>query len=253
VADDDHAQTALLQAQDEVEDLQIVAMVLAEMIASGELLSLAQPGAEPAIKPRLHLTGAALAEGIALGHVVLHEPRVVVTNVIADDPQKERTRLMAALETLQSDLDTMLERGDVEEIEVEGSPVRWLVLARDLPALTRARRAPANAQGTTLLSPFDSLLWYRGRVARLFGFDYRIECYTPEAKRRYGYFVLPILRRGALVGRLDAKAHRREGVFQVKALYLEPGVRPSAALAKDIAAAISESPSVLPLVFFSAS
>src|ERR1041384_7315372 len=79
-------------SEEEEEALQTTAMVLAEMIASGELLSLAQPGAEPAIKPRLHLTGAALAEGIALGHVVLHEPRVTVKNVIADDVPKELKR-----------------------------------------------------------------------------------------------------------------------------------------------------------------
>ena len=90
-------------------------MVLAEMIASGELLSLAQPGAEPAIKPRLHLTGAALAEGIALGHVVLHEPRVTVKNVIADDVQKELKRLDDSIAALRADLDLMLERRDVAD------------------------------------------------------------------------------------------------------------------------------------------
>src|SRR6186997_205478 len=99
--------------EEEEEALQTTAMVLAEMIASGELSAIAKPGLEPAVRRPLHLAGTALNDGIALGHVVLHEPRVVVTNVIADDPQKERTRLMAALETLQSDLDTMLERGDV--------------------------------------------------------------------------------------------------------------------------------------------
>ena len=57
----------------------------------------------------------------------------------------------------------------------------------------------------------------------MFDFDYRIECYTPEAKRKYGYFTLPMLHRGALVGRVDAKAHRAQGVFEVKALHLQPG------------------------------
>ena len=58
--------------------------------------------------------------------------------------------------------------------------------------------------------------------ASMFDFDYTIECYTPAPKRKFGYFVLPILRRGELVGRLDAKAHRADGVFEVKAIYLEP-------------------------------
>jgi uncharacterized protein YcaQ len=93
---------------------------------------------------------------------------------------------------------------------------------------------------TTLLSPFDPLVWDRARARELWGFDYRLECYTPGPKRRWGYFVLPILRRGALVGRMDAKAHRREGVFAVKALYLEPGVRASEALARDVAGAVRE-------------
>ena len=84
-------------SEEEEEALQTTAMVLAEMIASGELSSLAKPGAEPAVRPRLHLTGAALADGIALGHVVLHEPRVTVKNVIADDLDKELKRLEEAV------------------------------------------------------------------------------------------------------------------------------------------------------------
>jgi phosphotransferase system enzyme I (PtsP) len=102
-------------SEEEEEALQTTAMVLAEMIASGELMSLAKPGAEPAIKPRLHLTGLALADGIALGHVVLHEPRVKVKNVIADDVQKELERLEEAVAKLRSDLDLMLERRDVAD------------------------------------------------------------------------------------------------------------------------------------------
>ena len=102
-------------SEEEVEALQTTAMVLAEMIASGELSALAPPGAEPAARRPLHLKGITLNDGIALGHVVLHEPRVVVTNVIADDVPKERARLDAALAKLRADLDAMLERGEVAE------------------------------------------------------------------------------------------------------------------------------------------
>ena len=77
-------------------------------------------------------------------------------------------------------------------------------------------------------------------AATMFGFDYRIECYVPAPKRRYGYYVLPILHRGRLVGRLDAKAHRAEGVFEVKALYLEPGIQADEALVAALAAAIGD-------------
>jgi len=100
-------------SEEEEEALQTTAMVVAEMIASGELSALARPGLEPAARRVLHLTGIALADGVGLGHVVLHEPRVVVTNFIADDVPKELKRLEAAVDTLRAGLDVMLERGDV--------------------------------------------------------------------------------------------------------------------------------------------
>jgi phosphotransferase system, enzyme I, PtsP len=102
-------------SEEEVEALQTTAMVLAEMIASGELSALAPPGAEPAARRSLHLSGMALSEGIALGHVVLHEPRVVVTNYIADDVAKELKHLESAIEVLRTDLDQLLEHGDVAD------------------------------------------------------------------------------------------------------------------------------------------
>ncbi len=101
--------------EEEEEALQTTAMVLAEMIASGELSAIAKPGLEPAARRPLHLKGVALNDGIALGHVVLHEPRVVITNFIADDIPKELRRLEAAIETMRSDLDVLLERGEVAD------------------------------------------------------------------------------------------------------------------------------------------
>jgi hypothetical protein len=91
---------------------------------------------------------------------------------------------------------------------------------------------------TALLSPFDPVVWDRARALAMFGFEYTIECYTPAPKRRYGYYVLPILHRGELVGRLDAKAHRAEGVFEIKALYLEPWVMPDARMLGELTDAI---------------
>src|SRR5438046_8858226 len=101
--------------EEEVEALQTTAMVLAEMIASGELSALAQPGAEPAARHSLHKTGTVLSEGIALGHVVRHEPRVVITNYIAEDLPKEIRRLDATLAKLRADLNSRLERGEAAE------------------------------------------------------------------------------------------------------------------------------------------
>jgi phosphotransferase system, enzyme I, PtsP len=102
-------------SEEEVEALQTTAMVLAEMIASGELSALAPPGAEPAARRSLHLSGMALSDGIALGHVVLHEPRVVVTNYIADDVARELKHLETAVEALRTDLDQLLDHGDVAD------------------------------------------------------------------------------------------------------------------------------------------
>ncbi|MEP7029419.1 MAG: phosphoenolpyruvate--protein phosphotransferase [Pseudolabrys sp.] len=101
--------------EEEEEALQTTAMVLAEMIASGELSSIAKPGAEPAARHAMQVNGIALADGIALGHVVLHEPRVVITNVIADDVPRELKRLDASILTLRSDLDRMVEHRDVAD------------------------------------------------------------------------------------------------------------------------------------------
>lgn len=119
-------------------------------------------------------------------------------------------------------LQTMLERGEVRAIDVEGSRVRWLALARDVPRLARAAGRATASHGTTLLSPFDSLLWYRDRVSRLFGFDYRIEVYTPGPERVHGYYTLPILHGGHLVGRVDAKTYREERRLEVRHVHLEP-------------------------------
>ena len=73
-----------------------------------------------------------------------------------------------------------------------------------------------------ILSPFDNLIIQRERLLELFGFDYQIECYVPEAKRRYGYFCLPILYSDRFIGRMDCKSHREESRFEIKALFLEP-------------------------------
>ena len=132
-------------------------------------------------------------------------------------PRLPRTARRAALRA-------MVTEGLVSEISVEGSSARWLALTRDLPALRRAGRRPAPAVGTTLLTPFDSLLWHRERVSRLFAFDYRIEVYTPGPKRVHGYYTLPILHDGHLIGRLDAKTHREARRLELRHAHFEPWV-----------------------------
>lgn len=137
-----------------------------------------------------------------------------------------------------AELHAMADAGELIPVRIEGLAEDAFV-HQDLAALLDAATSGnLKSTVTTLLSPFDPVVWDRKRASELFDFDYRIECYTPAPKRVYGYFVLPILSRGKIVGRLDAKAHRAQGVFEVKALYLEDGVRVTQGLATDINAAI---------------
>ena len=84
--------------------------------------------------------------------------------------------------------------------------------------------APVPRAAVTILSPFDNLIIHRDRLGALFDFDYRIECYTVAEKRRFGYFCLPVLFGDSLVARIDCKAHRAEGRFQVISAHWEPRV-----------------------------
>lgn len=137
-----------------------------------------------------------------------------------------------------ADLDGLVDSGAVIRVEVRGWENPAYVHHEHAGLLQRAVSGKLRATHTTLLSPFDPLVWDRERASTMFGFDYRIECYVPEPKRHYGYFVLPILDRGTIVGRLDAKAHRADGQFEVKSVHLEPGIEADAKRIDAIANAI---------------
>ena len=102
---------------------------------------------------------------------------------------------------------------------------RELLARPDLPDLLSDLPPPPNR--LRALNPFDPLLRDRDRLARLFGFDYRIEVFVPAPKRRWGYYVFPLLESDRLIGRVDMKAARAAGVLDVRALWLEPGLRPT--------------------------
>jgi len=113
----------------------------------------------------------------------------------------------------------LLESGKIESVQIRGKP--WLMdprateyLGESLPRV-RAR----------LLSPFDNLVIQRKRLLELFDFDYQIECYVPEAKRKFGYFVLPVLWQGKMVARTDIKAHRDRNTLEVRSLLPEASLK----------------------------
>ncbi len=168
---------------------------LPEKVIPPEHLNSPDPGHDEALAELLML--AASAMGVAT----------------ADDlADYHRIRTPAARPVLRR----LVHAGELEEVEVEG----W-----DRPGYIHPEATlPRWPKGTALLSPFDSLIWYRPRVERLWGFHYRIEIYVPESKRVYGYYVLPFLYEGDLVARVDLKTDRRRNALQVKGAFAEPDI-----------------------------
>lgn len=111
-------------------------------------------------------------------------------------------------------------------VSVESLGEMWLY-ADLFPLLAQAQEGKLG-RPTVPCSPFDPVVWDRKRAEQLFDFSYRLECYTPAQKRQYGYFVLPLLHKGQLVGRMDAKMHRKTGMLEVIALWLEEGIKVTA-------------------------
>jgi len=111
----------------------------------------------------------------------------------------------------------LLEEGELHTVAVDG----WAEKA----FVHRSRKLPKQLHATALLSPFDSLVWCRPRNERLFNFHYRIEIYTPKEKRKFGYYVLPFMMNGEMVGRVDLKADRANSKLLVHNVHTEKGIK----------------------------
>ncbi|HLF24737.1 MAG TPA: crosslink repair DNA glycosylase YcaQ family protein [Anaerolineae bacterium] len=138
---------------------------------------------------------------------------------------------------LQDALQRLAADGCIEEVAVEGLPGPWYIHTDVLPLIEQLSNG-AWAPRTTLLSPFDNLIYDRARTQLLFNFDFTMEIYVPPAKRQYGYYVLPILYGDRLIGRLDPKLDRARGVLTINAVYAEPDAPTTRTTARAVAQAI---------------
>lgn len=136
-------------------------------------------------------------------------------------------------------LETWVQQAEISRVNIAGLEGEFYVHRSLAAELALAEQGKLKSRVTRLLSPFDPVVWDRRRALELFGFDYRLECYTPKEKRQYGYFTLPLLQCGELIGRVDAKMHRKQGMFEIISLHLEPKIRLSQQRCQDIRQAIT--------------
>jgi uncharacterized protein YcaQ len=178
---------------------------LADRAIPGDLLALPPPSEPDAIRELARLSGEALGIGTEYD----------IRDYFRLPPAEFRTAL-----------GELIESGDLIPASVDGWD-RTAYLAKD------AAR-PSRITPTALVSPFDPIVWFRPRTERMFDFHYRIEIYTPADKRNFGYYVLPFLHRGRLVGRVDLRADRAGGILHVHGAFAEEGAD-VAAIAPDLA------------------
>jgi uncharacterized protein YcaQ len=158
---------------------------------------------------------------------------VATANQASDYYRQKKLKVRTLVEQFEAE-------GLVIPVEVEDWPEMAYVLPEDITLIGDIETGQHQPKVTTFLSPFDNLTWNRDRLAALFGFEYTLEMYVPQAKRQFGYYVMPILHNGRLVGRLDPKADRKTKTFLVRKIALEPGETLTDELVTGIAGALRE-------------
>ncbi|RFA09771.1 hypothetical protein B7R54_11560 [Subtercola boreus] len=152
----------------------------------------------------------------AMRELVSQSARALGVGTLGDIADYFRLKTVDALPAVRA----LEESGELLPVTVDG----W-----NRPAwLHRDARFPRRMDAAAILSPFDPVVWRRERAERLFDFHYRIEIYTPQPKRIFGYYVLPVLIDDRVVGRVDLKSDRQAGVLRVQSAWIEPGVSPAA-------------------------
>lgn len=141
---------------------------------------------------------------------------------------------------LKETLHALLAEGLVETVYVENDKTEWFIHAEDVPLLDRIEAGEFAFERATLLSPFDNLICDRIRTKKLFNFDFRVEIYTPQHKRQYGYYVLPILHGDRLIGRIDPKMDREHGRLHIHAVHAEHTAPMTRTTARSICNAIED-------------
>lgn len=112
-------------------------------------------------------------------------------------------------------LKSMLQEGTIKQVNIENMPSVFVNESSLENSLNK------TSSDIHILSPFDNSIIHRDRIKQFFEFDYKIECYTPKEKRKYGYFCLPVLFGDTFIGRVDCKAHRKEKEFEIIHLHIE--------------------------------
>ncbi len=130
-------------------------------------------------------------------------------------------------------------QAELVDVHVQSANNNWVPMLAPTDIETHLNAVPAPTSRLRLLSPFDPVVRDRDRLSRLFGFDYRIEIFVPAAKRRWGYYVYPLLEGDRFVGRIEAKANRKTGQLTVINLWAEPGVRWTSARAEKLDAELT--------------
>jgi hypothetical protein len=172
------------------------------------------------VVPRAILDAAHVPETERLRALVLAAVRA--RGALTEAGIVEHWRLRGGVGRVRAAIDGLVADGLVERLAVEdGGPGVIVTANADLD--------PPTPTAAVLLSPFDNLLWDRPFARRVLDFDHLIEVYKPAEQRRFGYYVLPFVRRDRVVARIDLKSERAEGVLVVRAVHREPGIRGSTA------------------------